>query len=292
MLYLSLECYSIENRKTKVSQQPITRKENTFKSQWELKVKPTELSKARENAGGQVVIGFNFASGWWGEWCESSGLKILRRFSTNQFQDQNQWRLGPSRFPALQAVFLWVLIGSLWCFPLLLLAVAFTWWRKTRSKCALLKRDYCFLLGNYGNKLDQSVPPSSSTTPPTNAVYDGCYYYYLPWGDTKPCVCVDSHWEDISFRLDNLNILTRMCERLVSQGHKYQYRYLLGDKLWLYWPLKPQVDHEIIEIFIENPKYLTATIKRFDAFWSENVSEVKWNVYAVTRVFLFCLGGP
>lgn len=73
-----------------------------------------------------------------------------------------------------------------------------------------------FLSGNYGNKLDQSVPPSSSTTPPTNAVYDGCYYYYLPWGDTKPCVCVDSHWEDISFRLDNLNILTRLCERLVS----------------------------------------------------------------------------
>ena len=237
------------------------------------------------------MVGFNFASGWLGEWCESSGLKILRCFSTNQFQDRNQWRLGPSRFPALQAVFLWVLIGSLWCFPLLLLAVAFTWWRKTRSKCALLKRDYCFLLGNYGNKLDQSVPPSSSTTPPTNAVYDGCYYYYLPWGDTKPCVCVDSHWEDISFRLDNLNILTRMCERLVSQGHKYQYRYLLGDKLWLYWPLKPQVDHEIIEIFIENPKYLTATIKSFDTSWFENVSEVKRNVYAVTRVFLFASAG-
>ena len=233
------------------------------------------------------MIGFNFASGWLGEWCESSGLKILRRFSTNQFQDLNQWRLGPFRFPALQAVFLWVLIGSLWCLPLLLLAVAFTWWHKTRSKCALLKRDYRFLLGNYGNKLDQSVPPSSSTTPPTNAVYDGCYYYYLPWGDTKPCVCVDSHWEDISFRLDNLNILTRMCERLVSQGHKYQYRYLLGDKFWLYWPLKPQLDHEIIEIFIEIPKCLTATIKSFDASWSENVSEVKWNIYAVTRVFLF-----
>ena len=85
-----------------------------------------------------------------------------------------------------------------------------------------LKKSVCiFDAGNYGNKLDQSVPPSSSTTPPTNAVYDGCYYYYLPWGDTKPCVCVDSHWEDISFRLDNLNILTRLCERLVSiKKHK------------------------------------------------------------------------
>ncbi|EDO36863.1 predicted protein, partial [Nematostella vectensis] len=69
-------------------------------------------------------------------------------------------------------------------------------------------------IGNYGNKLDLSVPPSSSTTPPTNAVYDGCYYYFLPWGDTKPCVCVESHWEDIGFRLGTKNILTRMCERL------------------------------------------------------------------------------
>ncbi|XP_068709292.1 myoferlin-like isoform X2 [Montipora foliosa] len=77
-------------------------------------------------------------------------------------------------------------------------------------------------IGNYGNKLDQSVPPSSSTTPPTNAVYDGCYYYYLPWGDTKPCVSVDSHWEDIAFRLDNLNMLTRMCERLESNMEKVQ----------------------------------------------------------------------
>ena len=36
-------------------------------------------------------------------------------------------------------------------------------------------------------------------------------------------MCVDSHWEDISFRLDNLNILTRFCERLVSQYTTNQY---------------------------------------------------------------------
>ena len=73
---------------------------------------------------------------------------------------------------------------------------------------------YCFL-GNYGNKLDHSVSPSSSTTPPTNAIFDGCHYYYLPWGHTKPCISVDSHWEDIFFRLDPLNILLQLCERLV-----------------------------------------------------------------------------
>ena len=37
-------------------QQPIWRKENNFKSQWELKVKIAKLPKARENAGDQVVI--------------------------------------------------------------------------------------------------------------------------------------------------------------------------------------------------------------------------------------------
>lgn len=72
-----------------------------------------------------------------------------------------------------------------------------------------------FIEGNYGNTLDTSVPPSSSTTNPTNAVFDGCHYYYLPWSDSKPCVSVDSHWEDIAFRFEPLNILTRMCERLV-----------------------------------------------------------------------------
>lgn len=70
--------------------------------------------------------------------------------------------------------------------------------------------------GNYGNKLDDNVPPCSSTTQPTNAVFDGCHYYYLPWGGTKPCVVVDSSWEDISFRLETLNLLLSIVNSLVS----------------------------------------------------------------------------
>ncbi|XP_064602895.1 myoferlin-like isoform X2 [Liolophura sinensis] len=69
-------------------------------------------------------------------------------------------------------------------------------------------------IGNYGNKLDENVPPCSSTTQPTNAVFDGCYYYFLPWGETKPCVVVDCHWEDISFRLEALNILLKIVDNL------------------------------------------------------------------------------
>ena len=73
-----------------------------------------------------------------------------------------------------------------------------------------------FFSGNYGNQLDLSVPPSSSSTSPTNAIFDGSHYYFLPWNDIKPCCNVDSHWEDIAFRLEPRNILTRICEQLVS----------------------------------------------------------------------------
>lgn len=66
-------------------------------------------------------------------------------------------------------------------------------------------------IGNYGNKFDESVAPCN--TPPVNAVYDGCYYHYLPWGQEKPCVCVECSWEDIAFRLEPINIITRMAER-------------------------------------------------------------------------------
>ena len=49
------------------------RKENTFRSQLELKIKTTKLPKARENAGDPEVIGFTFASNWSREWCELPG---------------------------------------------------------------------------------------------------------------------------------------------------------------------------------------------------------------------------
>ncbi|XP_077992044.1 myoferlin-like isoform X14 [Glandiceps talaboti] len=77
-------------------------------------------------------------------------------------------------------------------------------------------------IGNYGNRLDTTVVPQASTTQPTNAVFDGCNYYFLPWGDNKPCVIVNSSWEDISFRLEPLNMLLKMVERLQSNLKKVQ----------------------------------------------------------------------
>ena len=58
------------------------------------------------------------------------------------------------------------------------------------------------------------VPDTSSTTQPSNPVYDSNHYHYLPWFDSKPCVQVESHWEDNTYRIESLNILRSMCRQL------------------------------------------------------------------------------
>uniref|UniRef100_A0A8C4DZA7 Myoferlin like n=1 Tax=Dicentrarchus labrax TaxID=13489 RepID=A0A8C4DZA7_DICLA len=74
-------------------------------------------------------------------------------------------------------------------------------------------------IGNYGNKLDSTCKPLSSTTQYGFAVFDGNHYYYLPWADTKPVVILTSYWEDISHRLDSVNVLLFIAERLVRISH-------------------------------------------------------------------------
>ena len=59
--------------------------------------------------------------------------------------------------------------------------------------------------------------PTASCTQPTNAVFDGCRYNFLPWENKKPCIAVESFWEDISFRIDTINMLLGMSEMMVCK---------------------------------------------------------------------------
>ncbi|XP_007894818.2 myoferlin isoform X2 [Callorhinchus milii] len=69
-------------------------------------------------------------------------------------------------------------------------------------------------IGNYGNKFDKTCRPLASTTQYSRAVFDGNYYYFLPWADSKPVITLTSFWEDISHRLDFVNILRNIIDRL------------------------------------------------------------------------------
>uniref|UniRef100_A0A6I8NEY4 Myoferlin n=1 Tax=Ornithorhynchus anatinus TaxID=9258 RepID=A0A6I8NEY4_ORNAN len=69
-------------------------------------------------------------------------------------------------------------------------------------------------IGNYGNKFDATCKPLASTTQYSRAVFDGNFYYYLPWASTKPVVTLTSYWEDIGHRLDTVNVILTMVDRL------------------------------------------------------------------------------
>jgi hypothetical protein len=63
--------------------------------------------------------------------------------------------------------------------------------------------------------LDEETPSSSSTTTPTNPVFDGSSYYFLPWGEIKPYIQITSQWEDISFRLEASNQINNLRHYIV-----------------------------------------------------------------------------
>ena len=59
-----------------------------------------------------------------------------------------------------------------------------------------------------------------STTSPATPIFDENAYYYLPWLQYKPCIIVESDWEDVSYRIDSQNIFLSITDELVSINTK------------------------------------------------------------------------
>ena len=78
-------------------------------------------------------------------------------------------------------------------------------------------------IGNYGNKLETTIVKQPSTTKPEGPVYDGNSQYFLDWGRNKPCLMVDSNWEDCQYRIETLNYLLSIKDYLVHSSCSVQY---------------------------------------------------------------------
>ncbi|XP_058476456.1 myoferlin-like [Solea solea] len=107
-------------------------------------------------------------------------------------------------------------------------------------------------IGNYGNKLDATCKPLASTTQYSCAVFDGNHYYYLPWANTKPVVVVTSYWEDISHRLDSVNIILFIAHRL--QSNLEAFKTAISAKV---------SDNQLVEVWL---KLLNQLIEDLESF--------------------------
>uniref|UniRef100_A0A3P8S2L3 Myoferlin n=1 Tax=Amphiprion percula TaxID=161767 RepID=A0A3P8S2L3_AMPPE len=107
-------------------------------------------------------------------------------------------------------------------------------------------------IGNYGNKLDTTCKPLASTTQYSCAVFDGNHYYYLPWADTKPVVVVTSYWEDISHRLDTVNIILYITNHL--QSNLEAFKTAMAAKV---------SDNKLVEVWL---KLLNQLIEDLESF--------------------------
>ncbi|KJE97724.1 Fer1l3 protein [Capsaspora owczarzaki ATCC 30864] len=73
-------------------------------------------------------------------------------------------------------------------------------------------------MGNVGNKFDvEASNGQQSTTNNETALYDGVHYSYMPWNSKKPCVELNSEWEDVLYRFQSLNRV-RFIVRTLNEG--------------------------------------------------------------------------
>ncbi|XP_011486215.1 myoferlin isoform X2 [Oryzias latipes] len=107
-------------------------------------------------------------------------------------------------------------------------------------------------IGNYGNKLDTTCKPLASTTQYSCAVFDGNQYYYLPWANTKPVVVLTSFWEDISHRLNAVNIILCITHRLQSNLEAFKVAILAKVP-----------DNKLAEVWLQLLDQLIEDLERF-----------------------------
>ncbi|RVE59409.1 hypothetical protein OJAV_G00188400 [Oryzias javanicus] len=107
-------------------------------------------------------------------------------------------------------------------------------------------------IGNYGNKLDTTCKPLASTTQYSCAVFDGNQYYYLPWPNTKPVVVLTSFWEDISHRLNAVNIILYITHRLQSNLEAFKVAILAKVP-----------DNKLVEVWLQLLDQLIEDLERF-----------------------------
>uniref|UniRef100_A0A803JZU6 C2 domain-containing protein n=1 Tax=Xenopus tropicalis TaxID=8364 RepID=A0A803JZU6_XENTR len=119
-------------------------------------------------------------------------------------------------------------------------------------------------IGNYGNKFDCTCKALPSTTQYRQPQFDGNFYYYIPWSTSKPVVALTSHWEDISHRLDVVNILIALTDRLVSTRHSKVCCSSLAEVVTLW--------QNVLDQLIEDAgKHLPSMERRY------NVNELDWH---------------
>uniref|UniRef100_A0A8C1U7Q3 Dysferlin, limb girdle muscular dystrophy 2B (autosomal recessive) n=1 Tax=Cyprinus carpio TaxID=7962 RepID=A0A8C1U7Q3_CYPCA len=71
--------------------------------------------------------------------------------------------------------------------------------------------------------------------------YLGCHYYYLPWGNVKPVVVLSSEWEDIALRIEALNMLLSIVDRLESNLEQVQLTLKANSD-------EQEVEHKVIQL--------------------------------------------
>eukprot|EP01147_Barroeca_monosierra_P001362 gene1362-4537_t len=76
-------------------------------------------------------------------------------------------------------------------------------------------------IGNVGNVLE-SPDAQNSITAPTKPTFDGSRYYFVSWDNRKPCLELNSDWEDVDYRYQTFNFLRKLDATLDDIYHQYE----------------------------------------------------------------------